>query len=142
MKKISMFFALVLFSVLMTSRMFAVDFIKASNRSLEKMEKELITNISSLDESFNDRVYSVYQLGEMQSSRAVIPLLKILKTDKNEELRIIAAVSLYKIGDRRGLYAIQQAIRFDESPRVRRLCGIFYNEFLSETGQIQLAGNE
>jgi len=41
---------------------------------------------------------SAYMIGELQLSEAVIPLLRILHSEKNEELRIMAALALYKIG--------------------------------------------
>jgi hypothetical protein len=44
----------------------------------------------------------------------------------------MAALALYKIGDARGLYAIKQAIRFDDSERVRNLCTKFYKAYLSK----------
>ena len=71
-----------------------------------------------------------YMLGEVECDKGVIPLLRVLHNDKREEARIIAALSLYKIGDSRGIFAIRQAIRFDDSKRVRRLCKIFYNAYL------------
>jgi hypothetical protein len=73
---------------------------------------------------------SAYFLGELKSSEAVIPLLKILKSDANEELRIMAALSLIKIGDGRGVYAVKQQVKFDSSERVRKLCQGFYNDYL------------
>jgi hypothetical protein len=45
-------------------------------------------------------------------------------------MRIIAALSLYKIGDSRGIFAIRQAIKFDESKRVSKLCDKFYRAYL------------
>ena len=59
-----------------------------------------------------------YMVGEVNCQRSVICLLKILHNSPSEELRILAAVSLYKIGDSRGIFAIYQAIKMDESRRV------------------------
>ena len=66
----------------------------------------------------------------LKSDEAVIPLMKILKNDENEEARIMAALSLLKIKDSRGIFAIKQAIQFDESERVRKMCSIFYQDYL------------
>jgi hypothetical protein len=77
------------------------------------------------------RMSSTYFLGEMKSDEAVIPLMRILKSDENEEARIMAALSLSKIGDSRGIFAIKQAITFDDSDRVKKLCSIFYHDYLS-----------
>ena len=67
---------------------------------------------------------SVYYLGEMKSEKAVIPLMEILRTDTSASTRIMAALSLYKIGDARGLHAIKQAIQFDSDEQVKKMCGI------------------
>ena len=73
---------------------------------------------------------SAYYLGEFSSTEAVIPLMKILRNSKKEELRISAALALLKIGDQRGIYAIKRAIIFDESKRVSDMCEKFYNAYL------------
>ena len=71
-----------------------------------------------------------YMVGELCCQSSVITLLKMLHNCPSEELRILAALSLYKIGDSRGIYAIKQAIKFDESKRVQRLCEIFYKAYI------------
>ena len=73
-----------------------------------------------------------YMVGEVNCQRSVICLLKILHNSSSEELRILAALSLYKIGDSRGIFAIKQAIKFDESKRVQRICEIFYKAYIQE----------
>jgi hypothetical protein len=35
----------------------------------------------------------------------------MLKNETNEEARIMAALSLYKIGDARGIFAVKQSIQ-------------------------------
>jgi hypothetical protein len=76
------------------------------------------------------RSSSAYMIGELQLSQAVIPLLRILHTEKNEELRIAAALALYKIGSPIAINAVKQAIRFDDSERVSKLCANFYSQYL------------
>jgi len=71
-----------------------------------------------------------YMAGEIRCQRSVVCLLKILHNNPSEELRILAALSLYKIGDARGIYAIKKAIKYDESKRVQRMCGIFYKAYI------------
>ena len=70
------------------------------------------------------RVSSTYYLGEMKSEEAVIPLMNILKSDTSASARIMAALSLYKIGDARGIFAIKQAIQFDPNEQVKKMCSI------------------
>ena len=73
---------------------------------------------------------SAFYLGELSSTEAVIPLMKMLRSSEQEELRISAALALLKIGDARGIYAIKRAIVFDESKRVSNMCEKFYNAYL------------
>ena len=68
-----------------------------------------------------------YLIGELCCSKGVIPLMSILHNAECEEIRILAALSLCKIGDARGIYAVKRAAIFDESSRVKRLCALFYN---------------
>jgi len=68
----------------------------------------------------------VYLMGELCCKKSVIPLLSLLHNAECEEIRILAALSLCKIGDARGIYAVKRAATFDESQRVKRLCNLFY----------------
>ena len=75
---------------------------------------------------------SAFMLGELKVTRAIIPLLRVLHTDKSEEVRISAALALYKIGTPMSIYAVKQAGRFDKSDRVNKLAQKFYAEYLRE----------
>ena len=55
--------------------------------------------------------------------------MKMLRESKNEDLRISAALALYKIGTPLSINAVKQASKFDESERVSKHCASFYNEF-------------
>lgn len=105
----------------------------ADNAANKKaVENNLIEELNTTSTtSLHSRVSTIYSLGEIKSSKALIPLLKILHDEKKVELRISAALSLIKIGDARGVYAVKQAAKFDDSPRVRRLCAIFYNAYVN-----------
>lgn len=70
-----------------------------------------------------------YMIGELQITKAVIPLMKMLRESENEDLRISAALALYKIGTPLAINAVKQAIKFDESERVSKHCASFYNDF-------------
>lgn len=105
------------------------------NAKKNTMNRDLvITNLLNGINSENHglKMSSSYFLGELKSDEAVIPLMRILKSDKNEESRIMAALSLLKVGDSRGIFAIKQAINFDNSERVQKMCSIFYQDYLSK----------
>jgi hypothetical protein len=101
---------------------------KATSEIRENTVESLIIGLSS--DNIGLQSSSAYMIGELQLSQAVIPLLRILHTEKNEELRITAALALYKIGSPIAINAVKQAIRFDDSERVSKLCANFYNEYL------------
>ncbi len=118
-------FFLLLFSV---SSVYSQDSLKVMPKMNKKnVDKNYLVGIKSDNEGL--RVSSAYYLGERKSSSAVIPLMKMLHSDKSPEARIMAALSLFKIGDARGIYAIKQEIKYDKSDRVSNMCKIFYQMY-------------
>lgn len=90
---------------------------------------------SSLIEGLNSenlglKSCSAYMIGELQLSQAVTPLMRILREDENDEMRIAAALALYKIGSPIAIHAVKQSIKFDDGERVSKLCASFYCEYL------------
>jgi HEAT repeat protein len=81
---------------------------------------------------------SAYMLGELKSTKAVIPLMKILRSDELESTRIVAALALCRIGDARGLYAVKQAAHFDDSKSVAQRAAWFYNSYV-KAGSFEFA---
>jgi hypothetical protein len=68
-------------------------------------------------------------LGEGKVTEAVIPLMKMLHNG-TEDCRVAAALALSRIGDARGTFAVRQAARLDESPRVRLVAAWFYETYV------------
>jgi len=102
---------------------------KVHNYNRDLVIENLLNGVNSGNHGL--RMSSAYFLGEIKADEAVIPLMKILKNDQNEEARIMAALSLLKIGDSRGLFAIKRTIQFDDSERVKKMCSIFYQDYIS-----------
>ncbi|MCU0405934.1 MAG: HEAT repeat domain-containing protein [Ignavibacteriaceae bacterium] len=105
-----------------------ITVITTSDISARPKVKAKITDntVASLVEGLNSeniglRSSSAYMIGELQLSSAVIPLLRILHRDENEEMRIAAALALYKIGSPIAIHAVKQSIRFDDSERVKNI---------------------
>lgn len=122
---------MIVIALSLTSSIFATRIIipaKKNNFNRGVVVQNLLNGINSENQGL--KLSSAYFLGQYKSSEAVIPLLSILKNDKSEESRIMAALSLIKIGDLRGIYAIKQAVKFDSSERVRKLCQVFYSDYL------------
>jgi hypothetical protein len=110
---------LVMISVLFTGESFAAGFTHRDS-AIMKGEKNLLIAINA--DNFGLKSSAAQILGDIKSEKAVVPLMKILKSSSNENLRIVAALSLYKIQSSMGMFAVRQAIRFDESARVRKMC--------------------
>ena len=94
----------------------------------ELTEKTLLNGLNC--ENCGVRTSAAFMLGDLKIKSAVIPLMSVLKDSENETARIIAALSLCRIGDARGVYAVKRAAHFDSSERVRLACGWYYNEFV------------
>ena len=73
---------------------------------------------------------AMYMLGDLKIEKAVIPLMSMLKSAPDEKSRIIAALSLCKIGDGRGTFAVKRAALYDSSDRVRLICSWYYNQYV------------
>ncbi len=116
--------------------------ILASKISIAEVGKIKDSSIQSLLVGVNSnnlglRASCANMLGELKCKKGLIPLMRMLKDDESEDARIIAALALYKIGDARGIFTIKQAIKFDESERVRRLCSIFYSATMKKTSDTE-----
>lgn len=124
MKMFRIFLAVFISFILLGSTSFAAKNI--DSRVTDKVMENLLEGINS--DNLGLKLSATYYLGEYACCKAVIPLLKILKSDTREEARIAAALALFKINDDRGIFAVKQAIRFDNSERVKKLCALFYGE--------------
>lgn len=99
----------------------------AAKNNYESIEANYLAGLKS--DNCGLRNSSAYFLGEIKSQKAVIPLMKILRNDKMECLRIYAALALVKIGDERGVFLVKQTAVFDDSERIANLCDKFYRAY-------------
>jgi len=130
MKRSTLLFAVSLFLLLS----FQILPQETANKSSSEMEACFETLQQGLDSNNAGlKAGCAYMIGELSCQRSVISLLKILHDNPSEELRILAALSLYKLRDSRGLFAIKQSIKYDESERVQRMCEKFYKATLQNS---------
>ena len=73
-----------------------------------------------------------FMLGVLEADEAVIPLMRLLRQCDESCIRCVAAMSLCRIGDARGVYAVKQAVRFDDCPGVKLRAAWYYNQFVKE----------
>jgi hypothetical protein len=98
--------------------------------------KSLTNGISS--ENYGLKTSAALQLGRLidinliskdDADKALIPLLRMFQNGNTEEERISAALVLFKIGNGIGIYQLKGAAKFDDSPRVRKICLNLYNAY-------------
>lgn len=63
------------------------------------------------------------------ASKAMIPLLKMLRDGKTETERIAAAVALYQLGNEIGIYSLRGVAVFDGNEKVATVCKNLYYTF-------------
>ena len=67
----------------------------------------------------NNRYQAACELGRLQVAVAVEPLIELLSSDDEYQVRISAAKALFEIGDKRALVAINHQIHADYNKTVR-----------------------
>jgi hypothetical protein len=101
-----------------------------------RAEQNLLIGVQSDNQGVREG--SAYMLGELRSSKAVIPLMAMLRNNEIESSRIVAALALTRIGDARGVYAVKRATTFDPSERVQAKCAFFVNAY-AQPGAFEFA---
>ena len=108
------------------------DFTVFSEEDYDEIEANLLAGIKS--DNTGLQTSCAYFLGEMKSDRAMIPLLKLVTNGETEEARIIAALSLYKIKSKIGMYRLKQLSEtYEESEIVRKVFDRLYEIYVSKT---------
>jgi hypothetical protein len=128
MKSFTRFLAALILTAFLLNFTFAAGNPKGNREVSRNTVESLLIGLQS--ENLGLKTGSAYMIGELNLNEGIIPLMKILREDTNEEARIAAALALYKIGTPMAIHAVKQSIRFDDNERVSRLCTNFYNEYL------------
>jgi HEAT repeat protein len=84
---------------------------------------------------------SAFMLGELKATEAVVPLMAILRSEEKPCCRVVAALALCRIGEARGVFAVKQAIRFDDNEEVQQKCAWFYEQFVQPGSYQFIAGS-
>ena len=130
MKKQSLILLTVVFAfVLSTVSLPQSSGYSKSNSSLRVIEDNYLKGLKSDNQGL--RISCAYFLGEMKSNRAVIPLMQMLSNEQHEGAKIIAAWSLIKIGDPRGVYRVRREADLSTCCSVQCMCDFFYKQHLS-----------
>ncbi|MCB2205175.1 hypothetical protein KQI65_10530 [bacterium] len=117
---------------------------KQQQRIAENILQNLQHRIQDIRENALQLIIDLKELHpEMDLGFAQLPVMHILKSHDDEGMRILAAMALYHIGDRRGRFAVERRVIYDDSKRVTRNCARI-SEFwdADEDTQPQIAQND
>lgn len=128
MKKLAMLFGAVLFVMgTWTNAQTVKDEIGEA-----KFDKAVANYLVALKgENDGLRRSAIYMLGQLEAKDAVIPMMKVLRSCRDAKCRIAAAWALSKIGNSFGVYAVKQAVRFDDDLKVQTHAAWYYNLYVS-----------
>ncbi|NUN10358.1 MAG: hypothetical protein HUU54_14385 [Ignavibacteriaceae bacterium] len=120
---VTLMFVLVLFSSAFAQKPAAV-----------KMSNAAIGNLVNALNSENDglRRSAIYLAGKNKVKEVVDVLIERLNKEKEAGMKILTALSLYNIGDNRGMEKVHLAAVTDPDLRVRRMCTAIFSEYLSD----------
>lgn len=127
MKNLKLLFP-VLMLVIFVSSLTTADTTDSQEETKQIRVNNLLRGLNSGNNGL--KISSAYYLGELKASGATIQLMKMLHEGETEEQRIAAALSLYKIGTAKSIYAIKGTSKFDDSQRVRKICEKLYNAYV------------
>jgi len=106
MKKLFLFIVFFFSAIVMLTTTFAqAPPVPVSAEKLVVIENNYLVGLES--DNHGLKVSSAFFLGEIGSDRAVIPLLKMFRDEEDPGAKFVAALSLLKIGDKRGIYRVK-----------------------------------
>jgi len=115
---------------------FAMTSVLAQQPDDENYDQYLLRCLK--DENLGIRASAAQLLGERKVEAAVKPLIKMLKTEKTYNVRLVAAIALYKIGDERAIPELKKLAFSDHRKTVRHVAAAIVQEMKT----IQLAKKE
>ena len=98
--------------------------------------KNLIAGISHENEGV--RKDAIYYAGKFRVTQAVDALIQQLEKEENPSTRVLIILSLYMLGDERGLEAIYRTAYTDSNANVKRLCNAIYLEVEKDKGVVAI----
>ena len=133
MKRSAMILGVIALTIMMALPATAHDMRKELGEAkYDRAVKNLLVGVGEENNNCGLRRSAIYMLGQLEAREAVIPLMKVLHSCPDEKSRLAAAWALCKLGDARGEYAVKQAVRFDESAKVKMHCAWYYNLYVNE----------
>ncbi len=91
-----------------------------------------------ISDNIGVRTSSAYFLGEMKSEKALSFLMKMFREAKTSGEKLVAAWSLLKIGDSRGVHLVKWEVDNGENKDIKDMVEWLYNDYsLKAVGKIE-----
>ncbi len=98
-------------------------------------DKKEVQNLVSGLESKNLGVVKscIYFAGKYKINEVVDNLIRKINCDSlPEDVKVLAAKSIYEIGNSRGIYQLSQTGKFSINERLRKICTLLYNDYINK----------
>ena len=99
-----------------------------------KNEANYLIALRSSNESL--RINSAYMLGEIRSKKAVVPLMDMFRQERDDGAKLVAALSLLKIGDARGIFLVKRSIELKENDGITIILQHLYSDYKSKKEEV------
>jgi hypothetical protein len=106
----------------------AQDLVLPGNADRSVIEENLLKGLRTENEGLQ---YScALMLGDLKSTKAVLPLMALLKQCDSFKLKTAAAWALCTIGDARGTYTVKREVEFNSCCKTRLVCAWYYENMV------------
>lgn len=129
-----MLVAVTLFALLFTTVLNAQKTITKTELKQKRMIGNLVNGINSDNEGLKRS--AIYYAGKYKVDEAVDALVEQLEIETSTENKYLISLSLYLIGDNKGIEAVKRVATFDNDPRAKRLAAAVYYKYLLEGSDI------
>lgn len=105
-----------------------------AQKNVSHFQKNKIENLVNGINSDNEGLKrnSIYFAGKYKVEETVNELVNLLKKEKDAANKILIALSLYQIGNQKGLEAVKNESIEETDERVKVMCGHIYTQYLKE----------
>ncbi len=115
--------------------LFAVSLSAAENLNKkitnQQIEENLVVGLQS--DNVGLRVSCAYLLGEIKpSEKAILLLMSTLRNDPDPRAKTMAALTLVKLEDERGLFLVKNQCKYNDDCKVRKMCHHLYLSYLNK----------
>ncbi len=118
--------------LILAAVMFIANTAMAQENSKSTISARAIDNlkIGIMSDNSGLRKSSIYFAGKYRVTESVDALVKQLNKIEDPGTKVLIALSLYLIGEQKGLDAVYNLSRTDNDSYVRRMCNAIYAEFI------------